>query len=51
MMAQAVQLRWTILKTCVEERLAYRGDFVFGGFARRQPHAAVAHDHRGHAMP
>jgi ABC-2 type transport system permease protein len=37
MFAQALQLRWTILKTCIEERLAYRGDFVFGTLVRFLP--------------
>ena len=37
MMAQAVRLRWTILKTCIEERLVYRGDFAFGTLVRFLP--------------
>ncbi len=37
MMAQAVRLRWTILKTSIEERLAYRGDFIFGTLVRFLP--------------
>jgi ABC-2 type transport system permease protein len=37
MVAQALQLRWTILKTSIEERLAYRGDFIFGTLVRFLP--------------
>ncbi len=37
MMAQALRLRWTILTTCIEERLAYRADFVFGTLVRFLP--------------
>lgn len=33
----AVRLKWLILKTAIEERLAYRGDFVFSTLIRFLP--------------
>jgi viologen exporter family transport system permease protein len=32
-----LRIHWTILKTCIEERLVYRADFLFGTFVRFLP--------------
>ena len=32
-----LRIHWTILKTCIEERLVYRADFAFGTFVRFLP--------------
>jgi ABC-2 type transport system permease protein len=36
-MLTSLRIQWTILKTCIEERLVYRADFVFGTFVRFLP--------------
>jgi ABC-2 type transport system permease protein len=36
-MAGWLRVNWTILKTCIEERLVYRGDFAFGTLVRFLP--------------
>jgi ABC-2 type transport system permease protein len=36
-MLTSLRIQWTILKTCLEERLVYRADFAFGTFVRFLP--------------
>lgn len=36
-MLTSLRIQWTILKTCIEERLVYRADFAFGTFVRFLP--------------
>lgn len=36
-MLASLRIHWTILKTCLEERLVYRADFAFGTFVRFLP--------------
>src|SRR5579863_5774647 len=36
-MISNLRIHWTILKTCLEERLVYRADFAFGTLVRFLP--------------
>lgn len=36
-MTAALRIQWTILRTCIEERLVYRADFAFGTLMRFLP--------------